>query len=44
MALAHWEALECFQRMLAKHLDLVYRRLLNLISAIEVVRKADLDQ
>ena len=26
---AHWEALEYFQRMLAKHLDLVGRRLLN---------------
>ena len=27
--LAHWEALEYFQRMLAKHLDLVERRLLK---------------
>jgi hypothetical protein len=27
--LAHWEALEYFQRMLAKHLDLVERRLLQ---------------
>jgi IS5 family transposase len=27
--LAAWEKLECFQRMLAKHLDLVARRLLN---------------
>jgi IS5 family transposase len=27
--LAHWEALEYFQRMLAKHLDLVERRLLH---------------
>ena len=27
--LAHWEALEYFQRMLAKHLDLVQRRLLQ---------------
>ena len=27
--LAHWEALEYFQRMLAKHLDLVARRLLR---------------
>jgi hypothetical protein len=29
VALAHWEALEYFQRMLAKHLDLVERRLLK---------------
>jgi len=29
VALAHWEALEYFHRMLAKHLDLVERRLLQ---------------
>jgi hypothetical protein len=29
VALAHWEALEYFQRMLDKHLDLVERRLLK---------------
>ena len=29
VALAHWEALEYFQRMLDKHLDLVERRLLR---------------